>query len=73
MPGDTRGSHSNFLTRQMSHQKESKKKGKEVWTNKEDERQVWLGLPPSLEEVSAGIFPPSAASGPGASSVRLFV
>lgn len=32
-----------------------------------------MWLPPSLEEVSAGIFPPSAASGRGASSARLFV
>ncbi|XP_076768645.1 PRELI domain containing protein 3A isoform X2 [Arvicanthis niloticus] len=44
--------------KKMSHQKESKEKGKkEVQTNKEDERQVWMWLPPSLEEVSAGISP----------------
>lgn len=42
----------------MSHQKESKKKGKkEVWMDKEDERQMWMWFLPSLEEASAGIFP----------------
>ncbi|XP_055478802.1 PRELI domain containing protein 3A isoform X2 [Psammomys obesus] len=51
--------------KKMSHQKESKKRGKkEVWMDKEDERQMWMCFPPSLEEESAGIFPSLDNSGP---------